>query len=259
MQTLNQVLSSTELDEFVERGFVLLRNAFDPEAAATVRQLIWKQMGLSPDDPAGWTKPIVHLMFTLWGPEVDVCFTPRLLGAFDQLMGDGRWIKNDEQGLGWWPVSFPGFFAPPWVKPVQGWHVDGSHFHHHLNGPQQGLLPIFIFSDIPVGGGGTCVRVGSHHATARVLRDAEPEGLEANELARRVNLVADGEVVEVSGNAGDVALIHPFLAHARSENTGPNVRFICNPCFGLHEPMNFEREDGVYSPVELAIKQALDL
>ena len=58
--------------------------------------------------------------------------------------------------------------------------------------------------------------------------------------------------------AGDVALIHPFLSHARSENTGPNVRFICNPCYGLHEPMNFDREDGVYSPVELAIKLALE-
>jgi len=64
--------------------------------------------------------------------------------------------------------------------------------------------------------------------------------------------------VEVTGQAGDVALIHPFLAHARSENTGARVRFICNPCFGLHEPMNFQRPDGAYSPVEIAIMRALE-
>lgn len=249
-------LSAAQIEDFIRDGYVMLPGAFTAEAAAAVRGRIWDLLEVSAEEPSQWTRPVIHLQKTISGPEVDACFTPRLHAAFNQVMGAGRW--KEHRTLGWWPVSFPGHHAPPWQQPVQGWHVDGQQFHHHLNSPDQGLLPIFLFSDIDPGGGGTCVRPGSHLVTAQVLQEHEPQGLDAGTLSRLVDArTQDLEVVEVSGKAGDVALIHPFLAHARSENTGSRVRFICNPCFVLHQPMEFERPDGDYSPVERAILGAL--
>lgn len=121
------------------------------------------------------------------------------------------------------------------------------------------MLPIFLLSDIAPGGGGTAVSVGSHKITARILRDAEPDGLHVNELAKRV-LAADprDRVVELTGKAGDVALHHPFMLHARSPNTGDSVRFICNPCITLKEKMTVDPSaPGDRSPVERAIISAL--
>jgi len=37
------------------------------------------------------------------------------------------------------------------------YHVDGDFFHHFLDSPEQGLLPIVLFSDVKVGGGGTYI------------------------------------------------------------------------------------------------------
>ena len=65
-------------------------------------------------------------------------------------------------------------------------------------------------------------------------------------------------MIEVNVEAGAVALIHPFVLRARSPNVGSKVRFICNPCFSLKEPMRLDRTPPiVHSPVELAIRRAL--
>ncbi len=253
---MNKIFSPAEIEQFQEEGFILLRGAFSRSAATAVRDELWKQTGLAPDDPATWTQSVIHLKTALTGPIVEPVFTQRIFDAFDDLMGENRWDYSPS--LGWWPISFPGFKAKPWQVPETGWHVDGIQFHHHLNSPTQGLLSIFLFSDIAPGDGGTALSVGSHKITARILRDAEPEGLEIHELCKRVNSHPREQVIETTGEMGDIALMHPFMSHARSANTGARVRFICNPCFSLKEPMNFERADAKnYSPVEKAIMEAL--
>lgn len=250
-------LTDREIEQFIEDGYVIVREAFPSSVAAQVREVLWKELGLSPDDRAGWKKNLISLQKVFTGPPFAGAFTPRLAGALDDLMGAGRY--HPPTGLGWWPVAFPGFEPPPWKPPTTGWHVDGIQFHHHVDSADQGMLPIFLLSDIAPGGGGTAVSVGSHKITARILRAAEPDGLHVNELAKRV-IAADprDRVVELTGKAGDVALHHPFMLHARSPNTGDAVRFICNPCITLREKMTVTAgAPGVRSPVERAIIESL--
>ena len=116
---------------------------------------------------------------------------------------------------------------------------------------------IFLFSDIEPGDGGTAISVGSHKTTARVLKEAEPDGLDVHELAKRVGSLPRENMLEATGEAGDVFVMHPFMLHARSMNTGKRVRFICNPCISLKEPMKLQRDDQEYSAVERAIVEAL--
>ena len=251
-----KVLSEQQIDQFVRDGFVVLPEAFSPDVAAEIRDLVWEGIGLSPDRPGEWSKPLVHLQQAIGGPVVEQAFTPRLYGALDDVMGEGRW--NPVKTLGWWPVAFPGFDTPPWTAPEKGWHVDGQQFHHHINSPDQGLLPIFLLSDIAPGGGGTALSLGSHRVTAHALRDSEPDGMDVHTLARTVAAAPRDRVIEVTGKAGDVALIHPFVLHARSPNTGSKVRFICNPCYTLKEPMRLDRPEFYdHSLVERATIEAL--
>jgi hypothetical protein len=189
-------------------------------------------------------------------PPFSAAWTDRALLAIDELVGKDRYLAP--QGLGWFPISFPGFDEPPWKPPAEGWHVDGQQFHHHIDSRDQGLLTIVLLSDIGPGDGGTALDLGSHKITARVLADAEPDGLDLPELCRRVGAHPLGMVIEATGQAGDVYLNHPFMRHARSPNTGKTVRFICNPCIVLHEPMNLARPNpSEHSPVEAAIVRAL--
>jgi len=53
--------------------------------------------------------------------------------------------------------------------------------------------------------------------------------------------------------------MHPFLVHARSPNTGSTVRIASNLCVTIYKELNLQRRNPAeYSPVELAIRLALD-
>jgi hypothetical protein len=91
-----------------------------------------------------------------------------------------------------------------------------------------------------------------------MLAPAGDEGLTLRQLAAngfpetaaRKELLATGEV-------GTVYLCHPFLVHAAQPHRGARPRFLAQPPLLPAEPFVLEREDGKYSPVELAIKYAL--
>jgi hypothetical protein len=51
--------------------------------------------------------------------------------------------------------------------------------------------------------------------------------------------------------------MHPLLIHGFGPNRGNKIRFACNPLLPLKEPMQLDRSDGAYSPVEEAIRRAI--
>jgi uncharacterized protein (DUF433 family) len=243
------ILPDAEIEQFMTDGYVVLRRGFSPEVAAEGRAVVWRTLALPPHDPAAWHQRIIHVRELFSSDPFDRILNPRLEVALDQIMGPGRATIHDH--FGWWPVLFPGFKGP------RGWHVDGDDFHHHLTSPEQGLVTVFFFSDVSPGDGGTAVAVGSHHAVAHLLADAEPAGLRYEDLLHKLPSVKATQVVELTGEAGDVAMLHPFLIHGFSANTGTKVRFACNPRYSLKEPMQIDRADSAHSPVEEAIRRAL--
>lgn len=66
-------------------------------------------------------------------------------------------------------------------------------------------------------------------------------------------------VAEITGRAGDVILAHPFMLHSPSSNHAGVPRFMCNRKTPLFEPMQFERADHNYSPLEESIRGALTM
>jgi len=65
------------------------------------------------------------------------------------------------------------------------------------------------------------------------------------------------DFMEMTGEAGDVVLLHPYVLHATSQNVLGVARFIFNPPLTLRQPMNFDRDAKEYSLVEQAVLRGL--
>lgn len=249
-------LAASDLDAFVERGWCAVRGAFTRSQAQAACALVWARMaakrGIVESDPATWP-PAYDIEEHLDAPEVLGCFTDKLACAIEELLGPGRWTGVRAWGL--WPVNFHYGRDEPAAFPPWGWHVDGNWFRHTLDCPKQGLLVIGLFSDVEPGGGGTIVAEGSHHRTAQVLA-RHPDGLGHRELFDKVLATPIGNFCELTGNAGDVVLAHPFLFHTRGFKRRGVPRILSNTEAPLREPMCFDRSDGRYSVLEQSIRTA---
>ncbi|GIH78127.1 phytanoyl-CoA dioxygenase family protein [Planobispora longispora] len=256
---MNQVGNHEMVERFVSDGFVKIEGAFPSELAERGREILWRQIGLSPDDPSGWTKQVVWAYDESFDPVFDrAANTPRLHEAFDALVGPGRWAPRREVGM--FPIRFP--VDPP--DDDRGWHIDGSidrgdgTYAVNLRSQGRALLMLFLFSDVGPDDAPTRIRVGSHLDVPGVLEPFGEEGAEFFTLGPLVDAAsAHRPVAHATGRAGEVFLCHPFLVHAAREHTGTRPRFMSQPALPLKEPLALDRPDGDYSPVERAVRLGL--
>ena len=262
MSESTPALTTAQIEQFIHDGFVRLDDAFPRELADAGRTILWKQTGCDPDDPRTWTSPVIRLGHQTQPPFRAAANTPRLHHAFDQLVGAGRWMPLG--GLGTFPVRFPSPVDPG----DAGWHVDVSFDTHlpdffdwrvNVASRDRALLMLFLFSDVDEHDAPTRIRVGSHRDIARQLAPAGAAGLSLRELA------ADGFAgtagcpeTLATGAAGTVYLCHPFLVHSAQPMHAGRPRFMAQPPLLPATPLRIESEDAAYSPVELAIRRALE-
>lgn len=253
-------LSDAQVETFIEDGFVRLDGAVPPDLVRRCQHAIWSAMFLSPDQPNNWSRPVVWIPFLTDPPIVEAANTPALHGAYDRLVGEGRWRAPN--GLGSFPVRFPSAEATG----DDGWHVDMSFgtdaadfMDWRINVTSRGraLLMLFLFSDVGPIDAPTRIRIGSHKMIARALLPHGPGGLSLRQL------VAGGlggsetcREVAATGTAGTVYLCHPFLVHAAQANRGTRPRLMAQPALiprGEFEPRLPP------SPVQMAIRRACNL
>jgi hypothetical protein len=255
-----RALSDAQVQHFIEHGFVRLDRAFPRELADAGRAILWRDTGCDPDNPATWTRPVVRLGYYGQPPFKAAVNTPVLHAAFDQLVGPGRWFPR--QDLGSFPVRFPSAEDPG----DAGWHVDVS-FPGEAGDPNdysawrvnvasrgRALLMLFLFSDVTERDAPTRIRAGSHIDLARHLAPAGEAGLAHLALDR---MAADRPEVLATGEAGTVYLCHPFLIHAAQMHRGSTPRFMAQPPLHPRVPLCLDRTEGSSSPVEIAIRRAL--
>ena len=106
-------------------------------------------------------------------------------------------------------------------------------------------------------GGGTFVAADSVPVVARFLAE-HPEGVLPDDFDYAELIGQCHDFVEMTGEAGDVVLLHPYTLHATSQNVLGVSRIITNPPLALREPMNFNRPDpDDFSLVEQAVLRGL--
>ena len=94
MPKIEQIgLTDRQVQNFIVDGFVKLESAFSSDVAEQCRDELWEEIGLSPDEPAGWTEPVIRVASKATPPFVEAANTPQLHRAYDQLVGVDRWLK----------------------------------------------------------------------------------------------------------------------------------------------------------------------
>lgn len=258
-------LNDAAVEQFVAEGYVRLDAAFPRALADECRAILWRDIGCDPDDPATWRRPVIRLGDYSLPPFRAAVSTSILQAAWDQLVGPGRWLPRGS--LGTFPVRFPSPDDPG----DAGWHIDvsyalpeddqGNFMHWRVNVSSRGraLLMLFLLSDVGADDAPTRLRVGSHLDIARRLAPAGDRGLRLEELAATgfAESAARPEAL-ATGEAGTVYLCHPFLVHAAQLHRGKTPRFLAQPPLLPREPVQLERVDGGYSPVERAIRAGID-
>ncbi|MDE0420070.1 MAG: hypothetical protein OXK76_04170 [Gammaproteobacteria bacterium] len=270
-------LTPDQARHFVEHGHVVVKGAFPRGLADLVCECAWDELkakyGAERGEPDSWRR-VGHggrsgyvrtqgtgRRFTL------KTRAPRALTLQADVVGGPQRLTGNGESLAWGDAAIGNLHvasAPAWRPPgprQPGWHKDGWHFRHFLNSPEQGLLTVPIYTDILPRSGGTFIARDSVGPVARLLASRpagfHPDGFQAGYLIPGL-IEQCSDFVELTGEAGDLVLVHPYVLHRVSVNPSPRPRFIANMALVLAEPMCFSRPPGEgYSLVELAILRAL--
>jgi hypothetical protein len=78
------------------------------------------------------------------------------------------------------------------------------------------------------------------------------------ELASKLDRLPKRKEVYATGKAGTVYLCHPFLIHSAQPHKGITPKFMAQPPLLLKNELSISGFDVSFSPVEQAIRLALD-
>jgi hypothetical protein len=259
---------SAALEQFRRDGWTRLPGAFSPEAAEAMGQVVWQglaEAGIERDDLATWTveRP-AHLQRLRGHPAFREVASPSVLAAIDAIMEGRPYPAPKDWGSLF--IAFP--TDDEWNLPVGGWHID-ARYTSPLR-PPGGVRTFALLADVAPRSGGTLVVSGSHQLIHKWFSDQPPPaGANTSEMRKRLmahpdirDLQAAGQpderivrfmnavepsgdvalqVVEFTGSAGDMFLLHPLTMHAAAPNAGSAPRLmlsggVTTDMWGWQEP-----------------------
>jgi hypothetical protein len=243
------VLDDDRLAAFRRTGLLRLPGAIPAPGAAAMVDRIWDHLhrshGVVRDRRQTWTAgPATGLRAITDAPEFQALGSATVRGALDDLLGAGRWQPPRRWGR--LLVTFPAA-GQQWTLPAgAAWHND---FVPLQPGPAVRAVQLFtILHELPARGGGTLVVTGSHHLVTRYITGTgeaphpsrvrpalgehpwlrqlwePPASATADERIHRAMTEGtriddvDLRVVELTGRAGDVFVMHCDTLHAAAPN-----------------------------------------
>jgi len=252
-------LTQSQVDHFLEHGWLKLEKAFTAEKASIFTHDMWIRLGMDPNDKSTWTKERIHMPLHRTEPVQTFC--PVAWGAMCELLGGEERVNPN--AATWNDCLIVNLGTEEWetksiaAKELDNWHCDGDFFRHFLDSPEQGLLVIPLYGDIKPRGGGTYIAEDSIGVVAKHLLD-HPEGILPGQFGFPNLLQQCNKFTELTGELGDVILLHPLMLHSASKNHLRLPRVITNPPVSLKEPFVFSRENkDDYSVVERKTLDAL--
>ena len=161
-------------------------------------------------------------------------FDSNVLNSFLNYIHGGEhweWTDGAKYGMGWIHLRYPVGDTEKWEPPDQyfGWHLDGDP-DRAINQKSVVILP--FINDVGPSGGGTAVLDGSHNLVAGFMNNKPPEKV-AKYLPKFIQDTISwalypirnylhNKIVEVTGEAGDILVMHPLLLHSSSVNLHGN-------------------------------------
>ncbi|MEV0235974.1 phytanoyl-CoA dioxygenase family protein [Nonomuraea sp. NPDC050786] len=223
-----------DVEAFVADGFAKVEAVVPPEVGDAARALLWERIGLSPDDPSGWTQPVVWTAdLTGEGPFGQIVNSGRLRAALDAVAGEGGWLPLGS--LGNMPIRFP-------VLPAaddRGWHIDAHTARpdgsHGVSARPETLLVLVLLSHVGPQDAPTRIRAGSQRDMAALLDERVLDPFQMGPLFDEAG--RERPVALATGAPGDVYVVHPFTVHAAQEHRGSRPRFMAQKPVFLASPL----------------------
>lgn len=258
-------------EHFSEHGWMRVRAAFTADDAAAMRAVIWRALaatGMRERDPSTWIKERPeHLQHTRSDPAFRAVGGVRVLEAIDAVLEGQAYERPKNWGSPF--VAFPS--KEVWNVPSRGWHIDANYLS--ALSPPEGIRIHALFGDVAPRAGGTQIVSGSHRLAHKYfLENPPPAGSRGADYRKRLqghpylrDLHTEGEpgtrasrfmeraeehdgialrVIENTGTAGDVMLLHPLLLHVATANTGTEPRFLLSCSIDLPSMWSHLREPG---------------
>ena len=249
------VLANNEdtFEHFRVHGWMRVRAAFSVDEAAAMRAAAWRalaKVGIRRSEPSTWTKERPeHLQHVRDDPAFRTVGSARLLEAIDAALEGQAYEKPRNWGALF--LAFPSNQA--WNVPCHGWHIDANYLS--ALSPPAGVRTHALFGDVAGRAGGTLIVSGSHRLVHRYFNDnPTPPGargadyrklLQGHPYIRCLHTEGDVDeraarfigraeehggislqVVENTGAAGDVILLHPLVLHVATPNTSKTPRLL---------------------------------
>jgi len=256
-------LTQEQIDHFMEHGWIKLENAFTKEQAEEWTATLWTRLGMDPNDKSTWTKERVHMPTHQSAKIKD--FSPKTWGVVTELLGGEDRILNEPISTEWRDNFIVNLGTPetegaepPRPQELDNWHCDGDEFKHFLDSPESAMLMTPLWKDIKPRGGGTFIAEDSIGMVAKYLAE-RPEGCYSRDFSSKFRVGFDPiarindckKFVELTGNVGDVYIVHPLTLHTASKNNLREIRVMSNPPCKLVQPFKFKRDNPEdYSIVE---------
>jgi Phytanoyl-CoA dioxygenase (PhyH) len=241
--------------EFEDTGLVHLPNAIPEAHVCAMRENLWaeliKKYQFQPDAPEAWPEgPVFGLQQVGRTGGFAGMASPALCAALDDLFAQDGWERPAHWGTPL--VTFP-FRGRRWEVPHQTWHLDT----YGGLGVQRafGEVTVFAFLDsVSSEGGATVAVIGTHRLIhellaggkakirsadgRRLLAETHPwlRDLWSEEFSamRRKRFMEEGvvvrgvpvKVVEITGQAGDIVVMHSSVLHTPSLNCCGKPRIV---------------------------------
>ena len=248
------MLTPQQLEEFNRRGILHVPGAIPRADAEAMCACVWDNLSrrypFRRDTPKTWTAKRVMGLHAL---DKSVAFeqvgSPAVCQMLDVLLGCGNWQRPERWGS--LLVAFPDS-SDRWDVPHISWHLDFP-----ASGSVDGLFVVRLFTclaPLPPGGGATLVVAGSHLLVEKLARENGKSIRSADvrkalvhaypwvkalcsrddrgdriDMFMNVGTTVDGvelRVVEMTGEPGDVYLVHPLMLHAGSPNCADAPRIV---------------------------------
>ncbi|HEV2530341.1 phytanoyl-CoA dioxygenase family protein [Phenylobacterium sp.] len=240
-------------ERFETRGLVRFEAALPRRAAEAMADRLWADLerreGVRREDPATWTtERIFGFQAVQASGAFDGMAAPAVRRLLDDLMGQGRWAEPAHWGQ---PITcFP--TPGPWALPHRNWHLDGPGEPASRRAMVARLF--LILGPLAPQGGGTVVATGSHRIVEAIADEAGEtvrSGDMRQRLAARYPWIAEltsrsdredrtqrfmdrettvagvaVQVEEMTGEPGDLYLMHPRALHAGAPNATDQPRLV---------------------------------
>ena len=230
LSSTETVFSQTDLEQWENDGYIILRNAVSKEACKATVDLIYKTIGANEHDQSTWyaDHPLKQgIMVQLFNsPILDYNrFAEKIQLAYRQL-----WKRNDLM------VSMDRVsFNPPETK---NYKFPGPDLHWDVSLKKPipfGLQGMLYLSDTEGNQGAFTVIPGFHNKINDWLSE-----LGHNENPRDLNVLKQFEKKPIEAQAGDFIIWHHCLPHGSSPNTATKPRIV--------QYINYQPLDLEYQP-----------